>query len=90
MTILAFPTRASESTPAPPALADGQRYFKVAEVAAIFECSPGMVYSLISNGDLRALDLGCGTKKRSKIRVRAEDIEAFHEANLIQPEAGAL
>lgn len=90
MTIIAFPTRTSEDTShhqGTPALADGQRYYKVAEVAGIFECSPGMVYDMISGGRLKAISLGNG---RSKLRVRAEDIDAFYEENLVQPEAGAL
>lgn len=94
MTILAFPARPSEGAretaiQAPAATAE-QRFYKVGEVAGIFECSPGMVYDLIRSGSLRAIDLGCGTRKRGKIRVRAEDIEDFYEQNLVQPEEGAL
>lgn len=50
----------------------------VAEVAALWRCAKGTVYSLISSGELRSVDLGVG---RAKTRVPASAANEFQAAH---------
>jgi len=49
--------------------------------------SPNTVYKLIAGGDLRAVDMSSSNAKRSRTRVRADDLEAFIEARTREPRA---
>jgi excisionase family DNA binding protein len=52
----------------------------ITRAAEVLDCSRGHIYGLIAAGKLRAVELKAkGT--RSKTRIRAEDLEAFIEAN---------
>lgn len=52
----------------------------ISSAAAQLDCSRGHIYGLIAAGKLRAVETKAkGT--RSKTRVRAEDLDAFVEAN---------
>lgn len=52
----------------------------IPSAAAQLDCSRAHVYRLIAAGRLRAVELRA-EGKRSKTRVRAEDLEAFIDAH---------
>lgn len=59
------------------------KLLSITHAAEQLDCSRGHVYGLIAAGKLRAVELKAkGT--RSKTRIRAEDLEAFIEANTRQ------
>lgn len=49
----------------------------IPEVASRLECSKNTVYRFISDGELRAIDIG---RKRPKMRVRETDLDRFIES----------
>lgn len=55
----------------------------IASAAEQLDCSRGHIYGLIAAGKLRAVEVKAKGSK-SKTRVRAEDLEAFIEANTRQ------
>ena len=56
------------------------RLLSITHAAEQLDCSRGHIYGLIAAGKLRAVDTKAkGTK--SKTRIRAEDLEAFIDAN---------
>jgi excisionase family DNA binding protein len=66
---------------------DTRLLYSIPETAEKLDVSPNTVYKLIADGDLRAVDMASSTAKRSRTRVRADDIEAFIEARTRQPRA---
>lgn len=52
----------------------------VARVAEVLDCSRGHVYGLIAAGKLRAVETRA-QGRRSKTRIREEDVIAFIESN---------
>ena len=50
----------------------------IPEVARRLSCSRGHVYGLIAAGHLATVNIGAGT--RSKTRIREADVEAFIES----------
>lgn len=56
------------------------KLLSITHTAEVLDCSRGHVYGLIAAGKLRAVELKA-KGSRSKTRVRAEDLEAFIEAN---------
>ena len=55
-----------------------QRLYTVAEVAEILGTSKAYVYERINGGEVRTVNLG--TPVRAKMRVRADDLQAFIES----------
>ena len=53
---------------------------RIDRVAEALDCSRGHVYGLIAAGKLRAVETKA-TGRRSKTRVRADDLQAFIDAN---------
>ena len=49
--------------------------------AARLDCSVNHVYRLIASGDLRAVETALPTAKKSKTRVRSDDIDAWIKAH---------
>jgi len=49
--------------------------------------STNTIYRLIAEGALRAVDIKVPPAKRSKTRIREDDLEAFIEANTREPRA---
>lgn len=56
------------------------KLLSVTHAAEQLDCSRGHVYGLIAAGKLRAVELKA-KGSRSKTRIRAEDLDAFVEAN---------
>lgn len=52
----------------------------IPRAAAQLDCSRGHIYHLLAAGKLRAVEIAA-TGKRSKTRIRAEDLDAFIEAH---------
>ncbi len=73
-------------TPAPMQLDWPAPIMTVAEVAAVVRVTPKTVRQHIRRGLLRALQLDGG----GPYRVRAADAQRWAEAQLVQPDAGAL
>lgn len=48
--------------------------------AARLSCSENHVYRLIAAGQLRSVEIKPTTSKRSKTRIREEDLQAFIDA----------
>ena len=67
--------RPSRSAPAAPALS----LLTPAEAAARIGASEMHIYRLIADGELRAVDISQRGSKRSKTRVRSDDLEAYIE-----------
>ena len=67
--------RPSRSAPATPALS----LLTPAEAAARIGASEMHIYRLIADGELRAVDISQRGSKRSKTRVRSDDLEAYIE-----------
>lgn len=61
------------ATPAQPP--PGCQLLRIPEAAYLLRVSPKTIYTLISNGELRAINLGTG--KRSITRVRLDDINTL-------------
>ena len=59
----------------------------IPQVADELEVAPNTVYKLIAEGGLRAVDMATAGARRSKTRVRADDLEAFIEARTREPRA---
>lgn len=55
----------------------------VIKAAESLDCSPGHVYNLIALGKLRAVEIKA-TGKKPKTRIRADDLEAFIDAQTRQ------
>ena len=53
--------------------------FTPREVAERLGCSENHVYRLITSGTLRAVDIGQPGARRSKTRVRSDDLLAYIE-----------
>lgn len=56
------------------------RLVSITAAAEQLDCSRGHVYGLIAAGKLRAVEIKA-TGRRSKTRLRAEDLDAFIDAN---------
>lgn len=56
------------------------KLLSVIEVARQLDCSRGHIYGLIAAGKLRAVEIAA-TGTKPKTRIRAEDVEAFINAN---------
>ena len=67
--------RPSRSAPAAPTLS----LLTPAEAAARIGASEMHIYRLIADGELRAVDISQRGSKRSKTRVRSDDLEAYIE-----------
>lgn len=59
----------------------------IPEAADELSLSPNTVYKLIAEGDLRAVDMSTAAARKSKTRVRSDDLEAFIEARTREPRA---
>ncbi|MEZ5939758.1 MAG: helix-turn-helix domain-containing protein [Planctomycetaceae bacterium] len=57
-------------------------YLTVSEVARTLHCSPGCIYRLVANGDLRHSRIGIG---RGTIRIHERDLEAYLEQKSSAP-----
>jgi excisionase family DNA binding protein len=56
--------------------------YTIPEAAEVLACSKPHVYMLISTGHLQAVDIALPWSKRTKLRIRSEDMETFLEQNL--------
>lgn len=52
----------------------------IPEVADELNIAPNTVYKMIAAGDLRAVDMAVPGARKSKTRIRVDDLEAFVEA----------
>jgi excisionase family DNA binding protein len=59
----------------------------IPEVADELNIAPNTVYKMIAAGDLRAVDMAVPGARKSKTRIRVDDLEAFVEARTRQPRA---
>lgn len=59
------------------------KLLSITHTAEQLDCSRGHVYGLIAAGKLRAVELKA-KGSRSKTRIRAEDLQAFIDANTRQ------
>lgn len=51
------------------------RFLSVPHVAEVLDCSRGHVYDLIAKGYLKTVDIGLGT--RPKTRITAESLDTY-------------
>jgi excisionase family DNA binding protein len=56
------------------------RLLSITAAAEALDCSRGHIYGLIAAGHLRAVEIKA-KGARSKTRIRAEELEAFIDAN---------
>jgi excisionase family DNA binding protein len=73
-------TRPARSAPSAPGLS----LLTPAEAAGRIGASEMHVYRLITDGELRAVDIAQRGSKRSKTRIRSDDIDAYIEARTRQ------
>ena len=59
----------------------------IPEVADELKLAPNTVYKMIAAGDLRAVDMSVPGARKSKTRIRRDDLEAFVEARTREPRA---
>jgi excisionase family DNA binding protein len=64
--------------------ASGLSLLTPAEAAGRIGASEMHIYRLIADGELRAVDIAQRGSRRSKTRVRSDDIEAYIEARTRQ------
>jgi excisionase family DNA binding protein len=68
------------TTVEPPAIEDAVRLYSVRTVAERLEMSRDWVYTQITAGRIRAVQLG---DDRAKTRIRADDLQAYIDAHTI-------
>ena len=54
------------------------KYHTPEEIRAILDCSEDMVLKLINSDELRAVDIGLGSRRRT-LRISDEEFQAFLE-----------
>lgn len=59
----------------------------IPQAAERLEIATNTVYRLIASGDLRAVDLAVSGTRKSKTRVRDDDLEAFIEGRTREAQA---
>jgi excisionase family DNA binding protein len=63
------------------------KLLSIPEAADELSLSPNTVYKLIAEGDLRAVDMSTAGARKSKTRIRSDDLAAFIEARTREPRA---
>ena len=76
MGIVSTLDRPAPARPAPAAQA--VRLYTVVEAGKVLGVSRGFVYKMINDGEIRTVELG--TNCKSKMRVRADDLQSFIDA----------
>lgn len=61
------------------------RLYKIAEAGERLGCSENGVYRLIAGGQLRAVDIAPPGSRRSKTRIRDDDLAEFIERRTRHP-----
>ena len=59
----------------------------IPQAADRLEIAPNTVYRLIASGDLRAVDMAVSGTRKSKTRVREDDLDAFIEGRTREAQA---
>jgi excisionase family DNA binding protein len=70
--------------------ADAMSLLTIAEAGAALGCSPMHVYRLIAAGELSAVDIAQPGARRSKTRVRSDEVSAYIEARTRRARRGRV
>jgi excisionase family DNA binding protein len=62
--------------------ATSTQLLSVPAAADRLECSEMHIYRLVSTGELRAVDISRQGAKKSKTRIRSEDLDAYIDARM--------